>query len=251
MTAPTFQRPTRRPPQRALTPRKPQPVSDIRNERPAPGSNVRTETRPPAQTVEEAEERFWAAYGPQCSMRSLVRRSPGRKRLRNGASWRGPCATCYRPGSRRARCYGRRPAVDDAPPPCPGCGDATAPGDSTWPIPVDGAIIDGGCTACWEDACSRAWWAVVAPLSAATADDAANACAVKPVKFERLPRGRALSSGEIAALIAACTDDSSALGFRDGALISVAYSTGARRGEEVKRKAVRRLHVPYSRRRER
>ena len=46
-----------------------------------------------------------------------------------------------------------------------------------------------------------------------------------------LPRGRALDSGELGELFQACTDDPSAMGRRDAAMLAVFYSTGMRRAE--------------------
>jgi site-specific recombinase XerD len=55
--------------------------------------------------------------------------------------------------------------------------------------------------------------------------------AVKPATGERLPAGRALSGGEIAALMSACPD--TPLGHRDAALIALLFTAGLRRGEAV------------------
>lgn len=54
---------------------------------------------------------------------------------------------------------------------------------------------------------------------------------VGSVKGETLPAGRALSSGEIAALMAACENDPTPAGARDAALIAVMYPGGLRREE--------------------
>jgi len=54
---------------------------------------------------------------------------------------------------------------------------------------------------------------------------------VKPVKGERIPAGRALSVGEIGALLDTCS--TSPNGTRDAALISLLYSGGLRRAEAV------------------
>ena len=53
------------------------------------------------------------------------------------------------------------------------------------------------------------------------------------IKAETLPRGRALSPGEIAALMRACTDDTGPAGHRDAALVAVLYGAGLRRSEAV------------------
>jgi len=50
---------------------------------------------------------------------------------------------------------------------------------------------------------------------------------------QTLPRGRALASGEIAALMNTCGRDSSPAGIRDAALVAVLYGAGLRRSESV------------------
>jgi len=54
---------------------------------------------------------------------------------------------------------------------------------------------------------------------------------VKPATGERLPAGRALSGGEIGALMAACPD--TPLGHRDAAVIALLFTCGLRRAEAV------------------
>jgi integrase/recombinase XerD len=53
------------------------------------------------------------------------------------------------------------------------------------------------------------------------------------VKGERLPRGRALTIGEVTALFLACARDSSPAGARDAAAMALLYGTGIRRSELV------------------
>jgi len=60
-------------------------------------------------------------------------------------------------------------------------------------------------------------------------DDYQRARAVPPVKGSRLPSGRALEAGEVAALINAC--DSSPAGARDRAALALMFSAGLRRSE--------------------
>jgi site-specific recombinase XerD len=54
---------------------------------------------------------------------------------------------------------------------------------------------------------------------------------IKPVRGDRLPAGRALSAGELSALMGACATDSGPAGVRDAALIGVLYCAGLRRAE--------------------
>jgi integrase/recombinase XerD len=63
------------------------------------------------------------------------------------------------------------------------------------------------------------------------ADDYAKLCNVKPVKGERVPAGRALSVGEIGALLDTCAG--TPIGIRDAAIISIMYACGLRRDEIV------------------
>jgi site-specific recombinase XerD len=60
---------------------------------------------------------------------------------------------------------------------------------------------------------------------------AERVAAVKDVRGERAPKGRHIASGELAALLRACSDDHSPAGTRDAAIIALAWSTGARRSE--------------------
>lgn len=55
---------------------------------------------------------------------------------------------------------------------------------------------------------------------------------LSPVRGETLPRGRALSAGELRALFSLCNDGKNA-GVRDQALLGVLYGCGLRRSEAV------------------
>ena len=66
-----------------------------------------------------------------------------------------------------------------------------------------------------------------------TAEDYHRAADVPTIKAQTLPRGRALASGEISALMGACGRDASPAGIRDVALIAVLYGAGLRRSESV------------------
>jgi len=63
-------------------------------------------------------------------------------------------------------------------------------------------------------------------------DDYARAARLKPIRGERLPRGRALSAGELRALFEACAPAGVA-GARDAALVAILYGAGLRRAEAV------------------
>lgn len=74
----------------------------------------------------------------------------------------------------------------------------------------------------------RAAW----QLGQMTADDYQGAAAVKSVRGgSEDPSGRALTRGELAALLAACVADPAPAGLRDGAMIAVLYACGPRRAE--------------------
>jgi site-specific recombinase XerD len=64
-------------------------------------------------------------------------------------------------------------------------------------------------------------------------EDYHKAVAIKPVKGESLPRGRALKPGELHALFDVCRRDESTAGIRDTALFAVLYGAGLRRAEVV------------------
>ena len=64
-------------------------------------------------------------------------------------------------------------------------------------------------------------------------DEYQRAIDIPSVRGETLPRGRALSPGELYALFAACSRDAGPGGARDAALFAVLYGGGLRRGEVV------------------
>jgi len=66
-----------------------------------------------------------------------------------------------------------------------------------------------------------------------TAEDYHRAADVPTIKAQTLPRGRALASGEIAALMGSCSRDGSPAGARDAALTALLYGAGLRRSEAV------------------
>lgn len=70
-------------------------------------------------------------------------------------------------------------------------------------------------------------------LGQMTAEDWQRAAAVKSVRGETLPSGRAATHGEIGALLDVCANDPTPGGARDSALLAVLYGSGARRAEIV------------------
>ncbi len=70
-------------------------------------------------------------------------------------------------------------------------------------------------------------------LGQMTEEARARACNLGSVQGETLPAGRALSGGELQALIAACENDTTPAGARDVALIATMYPGGLRRDEVV------------------
>lgn len=70
-------------------------------------------------------------------------------------------------------------------------------------------------------------------LGLLSAEDFERVRQVESVKGSRLPTGRALSRGELAALLDACANDDTAAGRRDAAAIALLYAGGLRRAELV------------------
>lgn len=69
-------------------------------------------------------------------------------------------------------------------------------------------------------------------LGLMAAEDCNRAVDIRSIKGTGLLRGRALSAEELAALMAACTDDPTALGVRDAAMLAI-LMVGLRRSEVV------------------
>jgi len=70
-------------------------------------------------------------------------------------------------------------------------------------------------------------------LGQMSAEDYHRAIAIERKSNQRLPRGRALSAGEVQALMSVCCQDESVKGCRDAALIAVLHGAGLRRAEVV------------------
>lgn len=68
-------------------------------------------------------------------------------------------------------------------------------------------------------------------LGTLSAEDRERASDLPAVRGSRLPRGRALSAGEIRALFANCAEDPNRSAVRDAALLAVLYGAGLRRSE--------------------
>ena len=67
--------------------------------------------------------------------------------------------------------------------------------------------------------------------NAMTSEEYRRICEVKADKGERLPRGRAVPTGELTALVKACARDTSPAGVRDAAMLAALYTGGLRRSE--------------------
>lgn len=70
-------------------------------------------------------------------------------------------------------------------------------------------------------------------LGLVTSEDYRRTADLEAVKGESLPPGRALTAGELKALLGACSTDESAAGARDAALLALLYGAGLRRSEAV------------------
>jgi site-specific recombinase XerD len=70
-------------------------------------------------------------------------------------------------------------------------------------------------------------------LNLMPADDYHRAVDLRGVSSHTLPRGRALSTGEIRALFVTCAEDRSPAGARDAAMLALLYGAGMRRQEVV------------------
>ncbi len=70
-------------------------------------------------------------------------------------------------------------------------------------------------------------------LGLLSAEEYSAASEVHNIKAETAPRGRALSKGELTALMEVCAQDQSIAGIRDAAMIALMYGAGLRRSEVV------------------
>jgi len=70
-------------------------------------------------------------------------------------------------------------------------------------------------------------------LGLVSSEDYQRAADLEAVKGESVPPGRALTAGELKALLAACSADETAAGARDAALLALLYGAGLRRSEAV------------------
>jgi integrase/recombinase XerD len=84
-------------------------------------------------------------------------------------------------------------------------------------------------TLCALRGVARAAW----NLCQMSAEDYYRICRVRPARGVRLPSGRALTQGEITALMDACARDPTIAGARDAAIVAVLVGAGLRRGEII------------------
>jgi integrase len=70
-------------------------------------------------------------------------------------------------------------------------------------------------------------------LGQMTAEDYQRARNVKAMTGERLPAGRAITAGELGALMDVCANDPTPAGARDAAIVAILYACGLRRAELV------------------
>ena len=98
--------------------------------------------------------------------------------------------------------------------------DGSDPGLGLSPASVNAtlAALRGVATAAWN-------------LGLLGVEDLARIKAVKPVRGESVPAGRAVAAGELRALVEACGLDAGLAGTRDAALIALLYVGGLRRAE--------------------
>jgi len=99
---------------------------------------------------------------------------------------------------------------------------------------IRGKLIESGLAPGTANLCLSALRGVAREaykLGLMSGEDYQRLLLVKGVRGERLPAGRSLTAGEIAALMAACARDHSPAGVRDAAIIGVAYVGGLRRSE--------------------
>lgn len=70
-------------------------------------------------------------------------------------------------------------------------------------------------------------------LGQMSAEDYQRAADLRSVRGETLPAGRAVTQGELVALVSACRNDPTPAGKRDGALLALLWACGLRRAEIV------------------
>ena len=70
-------------------------------------------------------------------------------------------------------------------------------------------------------------------LGQLSAEDYQHAADIPTVRGEVVPRGRALTAGEVRSLFVSCAADGSAAGSRDAAMLALLYGAGLRRAELV------------------